>query len=73
MTKSKLTNLQLEIIKLFNYDLADGQLLEIKDILASYFANSATKEMDKLWNNNGWNNELMEQWANERLRNNHNS
>jgi hypothetical protein len=73
MTESKLTNLQLEILKLFRYDLADKQLLEVKEILAQYFASAATKEMDKLWDNKSWNNELMEQWVNEHLRSNHNS
>ena len=64
----KLTNVQLELLKLFQYDLPERQLVEIKNILAKYFAKSATDEMDKLWDENGWTNETMKDWANEHLR-----
>jgi len=64
----KLTNVQLELLKLFQYDLPEKQLVEIKNILAKYFAKSATDEMDKLWDENGWTNETMQDWANEHLR-----
>ncbi len=64
----KLTNVQLELLKLFQYNLPEKQLVEIKNILAKYFAKSATDEMDKLWDENGWTNETMEEWANEHLR-----
>ena len=37
----RLTNLQIELIKLFEYQVDDRQLLEIKDILAQYFAAEA--------------------------------
>jgi hypothetical protein len=64
----KLTNVQLELLKLFRYDLPDTQLAEIKTMLAQYFAKSATDEMDKLWDENNWNAETMQVWANEHLR-----
>jgi hypothetical protein len=64
----KLSNLQLELIKVFSYQLNDAQLFEIKDILAKYFAEKATQEMDNLWNENSWNNKTMDNWANEHLR-----
>jgi len=64
----KLSNLQLELIKVFSYQLNDKQLFEIKDILTKYFAEQATHEMDKLWEDNKWNNQTMDNWANEHLR-----
>lgn len=64
----KLTNLQLELLKLFKYELPDNQLQEIKSILAKYFADKATNEMDRLWNENNWNNETMDEWKSEHLR-----
>jgi len=42
--------------------------LEIRDILAKYFAKKATQEMDKLMVNNEWTNDTMDTWANEHLR-----
>jgi hypothetical protein len=64
----KLTNMQIELLKLFQYNLPENQLAEIKNILAKYFAQSATEEMDKLWDENGWNDNTMNNWSNEHLR-----
>lgn len=64
----KLTNLQVELVKLFAYQIPDNQLLEIKDLLAKYFAEVASKEMDKLWEENQWNDQTMEDWLAEHHR-----
>jgi len=64
----KLTNVQIELLKLFQYNLPEKQLVEIKNLLAKYFADSATAEMDRLWEGNNWNNDTMTDWANENLR-----
>ena len=64
----KLTNLQIELVKLFEYQVEDKQLLEIKDLLAHYFAAEATKEMDSLWEKNKWTNETMREWSNTHMR-----
>jgi hypothetical protein len=64
----KLSNLQLELIKVFSLQLNDIQLYEIRDLLAKYFAEKATDEMDKLWNDNNWSNNKMDAWANEHMR-----
>jgi hypothetical protein len=64
----KLTNVQIELLKLFRYNLPEKQLTEIKNMLAKYFANSAGDEMDKLWDEKGWDNNTMNDWANEHLR-----
>jgi hypothetical protein len=67
-TAEKLTNVQIELLKLFQYNLPDKQLAEIRNILAKYFAQSATLEMDKLWDEKDWGNDTMSDWANEHLR-----
>ena len=64
----KLTTLQLELVKLFSYKIAENQVLEIKQLLSTYFANKATEEMDKLWEANNWSEETMKDWSNEHLR-----
>lgn len=64
----KLTNLQLELIKVFSYQLNDVQLLEIRDILTKYFADKATHEMDNLWIENNWNSNTMDNWAEDHMR-----
>jgi hypothetical protein len=67
-TAGKLTNVQLELLKLFQYDLPEKQLVEIKNMLAKYFADTATAEMDKLWDEKGWSDKTMNDWTNEHLR-----
>jgi hypothetical protein len=56
------------LLKLFQYNLPEKQLAEIKNILAKYFAKSATSEMDNLWDEKGWDNNTMKDWASEHLR-----
>lgn len=57
-----LTNLQLELLKIYSIDIDDEQLLEIKKLLAKYFAEKATAEADRLWDERGWTNETMKEW-----------
>lgn len=60
-----LTNLQLELLKLYSMELSEDQLLEVKRLLANYFAERASDEMDRLWEERGWNDETMEQWLSD--------
>lgn len=64
----KLTNLQLDLLNVFSHPLSEAQLLEVKDLLANYFAEKATQEMDRLWDEKGWSDETMQEWTNEHLR-----
>ena len=63
-----LTNLQLELLKIFSFNVNDQQLKEIKSLLAKYFAEKATSEMDALWDEKKWSNDTMDQWSQEHLR-----
>lgn len=60
-----LTNLQLELLKLYSLELSEEQLLEVKRLLANYFAEQASDEMDRLWEERGWSDKTMEQWLSE--------
>jgi hypothetical protein len=57
-----LTNLQLELLKMYQFDLSEQQLFEVRDLLSKYFANSASNEMDRLWQEKGWTNDTMNEW-----------
>lgn len=63
-----MTNLQLELVKTFNFELSEIQLREIKALLSKYFAERATDGMDRFADENNWNDETIEQLANEHLR-----
>ncbi len=62
------TNLQLELLEMFDYELPDNQLNEIRDMLVRYFADKASDEMDRLWEENNWSNETMKAWGEEHMR-----
>ncbi len=63
-----LTDLQLELLKIFSIPLKEGQLKEIKALLSQYFAAQASEEMDRLWEEQGWSNETMREWAQGHMR-----
>ena len=60
-----LTNLQFELLKFFQYEVKDEELLEIKRLLSDYFAKKAMDDMDNLWKEKGWSNETMDIWLND--------
>ena len=64
----KLSNIQLELLKVFSVDLSDEQLKEIKALLTKYFADKVTSEMDKLFEEKGWGEDQIEKWSKEHMR-----
>lgn len=61
-----LTKLQIELLKIYSFDISDAQLMEIKELLSKYFANKASDEMDLLWDKNQWSNETMDEWLKDK-------
>lgn len=64
----RLSNLQLELLRVFNAELSDEQLIEIRSLLAGYFAKKVTLEMDMLFEEKGWGEEKIEEWSKEHMR-----
>jgi len=64
----KLTNLQLEILKLFNYNLPEDQIKDIKKLLSGYFAAQATMKMDEFFEKEKWDDKKIEEISKEHLR-----
>ena len=60
-----LTNLQLELLKLYGTDLADEELEEVRQLLARFFARKTVREADQLWDERGLTNEDMDAWLDE--------
>ena len=59
---------QLQIRDLMAYVESEDTLNEIKDMLSSYFAQKAEKEIDKLWDSGQVNNTVIEEWKHEHMR-----
>lgn len=65
MYPQPLTNLQLEIVKLYSTDLERQELLELKQVLVSFFAQKAIAEADKVWEEKNLTDDEMEAWLDE--------
>ncbi len=63
-----MSNLQLELLRLYGNGVSDESLREIKTILAKYFADKATDAMDKVWDEKGLTEQTMTDWTNEHNR-----
>jgi len=63
-----LSNIQLELFKLYSFNVTEEQLKDIKRMLAQYFAKQATKEMDDLWEEKGWNNDKIKEGKSSYMR-----
>ena len=64
-TQKPLTNLQLEILKVFSLQLTKDELLDVRRALARHFANRLTQRVDKIWQEKGLTTEDMDRWLNE--------
>lgn len=64
----RLSNVQLELLKMFSFNLSETQLLEIKSMLSTYFAEKVTQDVDALFEEKGWGPEKIEEWAGEHMR-----
>lgn len=60
-----LSNMQQELLKLYSSNIDEADLLHIKRYLAKYFAAKAIDEADRIWEQQGYNNETMDNWLNE--------
>ena len=48
--------------------MSDEDLLDIKQLLADYFAKKLIAEADQIWEDRGWTNETMEEFGKGHLR-----
>jgi hypothetical protein len=64
----RLTNLQLELLKIFSRTVSDEDLLEIKKTLSQYFAQKAISAADKVWDEKGWSRKEAEKILKKHLR-----
>ncbi len=66
--QSGLSNIQLELLKLYGNNVSEQQLFDIRMLLARYFAEQATTAMDKVWKEKNLTEQDMINWTNEHNR-----
>lgn len=57
-----LTPLQIELLKTFSRPIPEQQVLEIKELLADYFARKVDNAVDALFEEKGWDGSTVESW-----------
>lgn len=62
MRTEKLSKLQLELLKVYSFEPSEEDLSEIKQILATFFANKLVKNVGKGVRTNNITDEDLENW-----------
>lgn len=63
-----LSNLQLELLKAFSHQLSEADLLQVKAMLAAFFAEKSIEAANKVWDEQGWNQEKVDTLLHTKLR-----
>lgn len=66
--RQPLTNLQLELLDTFSRQPSVEDLINIKALLANYFAQKVMDVADQLWDERGYTQDTMIEWLNEHKR-----
>ena len=64
--KLPLSNVQMELMKLYGTDMSDADLNELKNVLAKFYADKAIAAADMIWDEKGLTNDEMDKWLNEK-------
>jgi hypothetical protein len=62
---SPLSNVQMELLKLYATNLPEKDLLELKSTLAKFYSKRSIKLADKIWDERGISNDDLNRWLNE--------
>jgi hypothetical protein len=62
---SQLTDLQREFLILFNRQVSEDDLQNIRVLIGKYFAQRLTGLVDQAWQRQGWTAQTMCNWLNE--------
>ena len=60
-----LSNVQVELLKLYSTNLSEEDLLDLRTMIARYYADRAIKNADKIWKERGLTNDDMEKLLND--------
>ena len=60
-----LSNVQVELLKLYSTNLSEEDLLDLRTMIARYYADRAINNADKIWKERGLTNDDMEKLLND--------
>jgi hypothetical protein len=64
--KLPLTNVQMELMKLYGTDMSEADLEELKNVLAKFYADKAIAAANAVWDQKGLTNDDMDTWLNKK-------
>lgn len=64
--KFPLSNIQVELLKLYSTNLSEKDFEELKNVLAKFYANKAIAGANEIWDKHGLTDADMENWLNEK-------
>ena len=66
--KQPFTNVQHELLKTFSHQLSENDLMELRKVLALFFAQRLTAQADKVWKEKYWTDKDMDIMLNTKMR-----
>lgn len=66
--KQPLSNLQLELLKVFSHQLNDDDVRDLKKLLVNFFAQRAVDQANKTWDEKGWTNGDVDEMLQTKMR-----
>ncbi|MFZ4545483.1 MAG: hypothetical protein ACOYOA_15625 [Saprospiraceae bacterium] len=63
--KQPLTNVQIELLKIFSTNISEPDLKELKNLIAKFYADKAIEYANLAWKEENLSNETMDKWLNE--------
>lgn len=62
---AKLTNVQIELLRTFAYELSEEELTELKKVLVAFFAKRIRQRTSRIWEEKGYTAQTMQDWLND--------
>ncbi len=66
--KQPFSNVQLELLKTFSHQLSESDLIELKKVLANFFAQKLIQQADKVWEEKNWDDQTIENLLTTKMR-----
>lgn len=63
--KQPLSNIQVELMKIYSTNLSEIELKDLKSLLALFYAKKSILYANKIWKEKKLTNRMMDKWLNE--------
>ncbi|MEI7502608.1 MAG: hypothetical protein WCJ61_04945 [Paludibacter sp.] len=63
--KQPLSNVQVELLKIYSTNISESEMKELKNLLAQFYAQKSIEYANKSWKDKNLSNDIMDEWLNE--------